>query len=110
MERKFVPLTPEQVNAAIRGELKLITRDGRDVTNVRLNPDRNAAIGKSTLAEIDGCTRYFYPSGRYIFNEASDCDLFVAELTPTPKTVKVNETVMGLKEALIFISNMITEQ
>lgn len=105
MERKFVPLTLEQVNASIRGELKLITRDGRDVMNVKLT-------GNVLETEINGEYRSYEPSGRYLRNRYHNLDIFVAEQTPTPtpKTVKVNETVMGLKEALIFISNMITEQ
>ena len=103
MEREFVPLTCKQVDAAIRGELKLETRSYQDVKNVKLT-------GNVLETEIHGEYRSYEPSGRYLCNRYHNLDLFVAELTPTTKTVKVNETVMGLKEALIFISNMITEQ
>jgi len=104
MERKFVPLTKEQVDAAISGELKLITMDGRNVESLR----RNGSL--LTVFLKDNKNIYKYPeTGYYDYIDDSDLDLCI-ETEPTPKTINVAGKEMSLKQALIFISNMITEQ
>lgn len=108
MGRKFVPLTREQVDAAIRGDLKLITLDGRKVERVTYASNEYDACDKLTVNLKNDNYNYIYcGKGNYCISISDDKDLCIYT---EPKTVKVNETVMGLKEALIFISNMITEQ